>query len=104
MVSRRSVLKGTVLALAGGATTAIRAELAPRATEAESLAFRPVFPGVWKATLGVPESYTPVSGRTIPPDAQGLARMASPSVPPITGISWKSRSARLPAHPAARAQ
>jgi len=89
MVSRRSVLKGTALALAGGATTAIRAELAPRTTEAETLAFRPIFPGVWKATLGVPESYTPVSGRTIPPDAQGLARMASPSGPPITGIHGK---------------
>jgi alpha-D-xyloside xylohydrolase len=48
-----------------------------------------VFPGVWKATLGVPESYTPVSGRTIPPDAQGLARMASPGTPPIAGIRGK---------------
>src|SRR5690348_10997904 len=89
MVSRRSVLKGTALALAGGATTAIKAELVPRNIGVETLAFRSVFPGVWKATLGVPESYTPVSGRTIPPDAQGLARMASPNSPPIAGIRGK---------------
>ncbi len=89
MVSRRSVLKGTALALAGGATAALKAEAAPRTTDVETLAFRSVFPGVWKATLGIPESYTPVSGRTIPPDTQGLTRMAAPGNPPASGIRGK---------------
>lgn len=90
MVNRRSLLKGTALVLAGGAIAPMKAEIAPRAAEAETLVLHPVLPGVWKATLGLPESYTPVTGRTIPPDARGLARMAAPGSPPIAQIRGKS--------------
>jgi alpha-D-xyloside xylohydrolase len=88
MVNRRSLLKGTAFVLAGGAI-ALKAETVPRTAEAETLALHPILPGVWKATLGVPESYTPVGGRTISPDTRGLAQMTTPGSSPIAQISGK---------------
>lgn len=89
MVNRRNVLKGAALALAGGAIAPMKAEVPSPTTEAETLTLRPILPGIWKATLGVPESYTPVTGRTIPPDARGLAGMTAPGEAPIIKISGK---------------
>lgn len=89
MVNRRSVLKGAALALAGGAIAPMKAEVVSRTTGAETLALRPILPGVWKATLGFPESYTPVTGRTIPPDTRGLAQMTPSGSPPIANITGK---------------
>ena len=95
-MNRRNLLKGSIVALATSAGARIGAEpenagaVAPQATSA-------VLPGIWKVTVGVPESYTHVSSRTIAPDTGGLQRMSSAPRPPITltGATLDARGCRI---------
>ncbi len=87
-MNRRELLKGTALSLAAQAATQVRAQKPP-ANDTEALAFVPVFPGIWKARLGTPESYTHVSSRIISPARAALEHMVSPKEPPIAGIDGK---------------
>src|SRR4051812_13509137 len=79
MMNRRDLLKASALALA--ASAAASTPINHSADEPTFPAWVPVFPGIWKTTVGVPEKYTPVSGRMIPPAEAALRRMKAPEVP-----------------------
>src|SRR5450759_1667121 len=48
-----------------------------------SLNMQPIYPGIWKLTLGLPESATPVNLRYQPPATSRLQTIASPTDAPI---------------------
>lgn len=62
-----------------------------------------VFPGVWRATIGQPEPYTPVSSRLVPPQSEAfrlLPAIAEPPLPPPSGkITRRGCLLELPLHP-----
>ena len=66
----------------------------------EELSWREVHPGVWRATLGSPEAFTPVSSRFIPPQTAAfgrLSRVASPPLGNIDGaVTKRGSTVRLP--------
>ncbi|HWR14996.1 MAG TPA: TIM-barrel domain-containing protein [Terriglobales bacterium] len=78
MMNRRDLLKGSALALAATAAAASPVKEPASPKRQTSLTWAPVFPGIWKATIGVPEKYTPISGRTIPPAEGALRRLPAP--------------------------
>src|SRR4051812_346857 len=92
MMNRRDLLKGSALALAASAAAATPIHESDSANEKRLPAWVPVFPGIWKATIGTPEKYTPISGRTIPPAEAALRRMPSPVEAPLNLISGKVES------------
>jgi len=59
MVDRRSLLKNSVFTLAGCAAAGVHAGAEESQPLEHSASFSVVYPGVWKATIGTPESYTP---------------------------------------------
>src|SRR4051812_36753510 len=92
MMNRRDLLKGSALALAASAAAATPIHESDSANEKRSPAWVPVFPGIWKATIGTPEEYTPISGRTISPAEAALRRMPSPVEAPLNLISGNVES------------
>ena len=54
--------------------------------------WKQVHPGVWRATIGTPERFTPVSSRLVPPQVEAFAKLphvdAAP-LPPIEGKQTK---------------
>jgi alpha-D-xyloside xylohydrolase len=93
-LSRRVVAKGLAVGTAVSLSGLLRAEISapeqafPRAEETSTLAWEKVFPGVWRRRLGVPESFTPVSARLVPPHEDGFAtlpQVTAPPLPPIPG-------------------
>lgn len=89
MVDRRSLLKSSVLTLAGATLHAAAAGEQNNEPNEHSATLSAVFPGIWKATIGVPERYSPVSGRTVPPAQGGLRRLTAPAGSPISSITGK---------------
>lgn len=45
--------------------------------------WHPVLPGIWRATLGIPEAHTPVRDRLIPPAEHALPQLPTVSTPPL---------------------
>jgi alpha-glucosidase (family GH31 glycosyl hydrolase) len=80
MPCMRAVLVGIAIALL----------ISPRAStdSAKRLTFRPVAPGVWKATLGTPEDLTLLSAAGATPDRAGLGAMVSGPVPLAADTSF----------------
>lgn len=89
MVNRRSLLKSSVLTLAGYAITKDDADAAQPRSSDHSASFSLVFPGIWKATIGTPEAYTPVSGRTISPDAKAIQGLPAVDQVPLASVTGK---------------
>jgi len=89
MVNRRSLLKGSVLTLAGCAATSVGAESAQPRSPERTVSFSQVFPGIWKSTIGRPESYTPVSARTIPPEEKGIRQLPHVAEVPVSSLGGK---------------
>jgi alpha-D-xyloside xylohydrolase len=89
MVNRRSLLKGSVLTLAGCATAKLAAEAAQPQSSNHSVSFSPVLSGIWRATIGNPEAYTPVSGRTFPPDTKAIEALSAVNQVPVAGFTGK---------------
>jgi alpha-D-xyloside xylohydrolase len=92
-ISRRSLTKGLVAAAAAsGLTDGALAESA--ATAKFTLAgWKQIHPGVWKATFGVPERFTPVSSRLIPTKTDAFAKLPTVDTAPLPEIRGK-RTAR----------
>ena len=85
-ISRRSLAKSLALSgAAAGLPAFLNAEITPSPTKSDSPApWTEVFPGVWRATVGKPEQYTPVSSRLVPPQTSGFAHLAKvPHEPPL---------------------
>ncbi len=78
-LTRRDLGKG----LAVGAVAGVIGVPAMAAQGKSEAVWQAVAPGVWRASFGAPETMTPVSSRSVPPDTAGLARMGSVASPPL---------------------
>lgn len=56
--------------------------------------WHPIFPGIWKMTLGEPEKLTPVSVRDTAPDEPGLRALPDAGACPIAANEVRSHTAR----------
>lgn len=54
---------------------------------ARDLPWAALFPGIWKARLDSPETFTPVSSRLVPPASERLNRLPEVASPPVQKIS-----------------
>jgi len=93
-LSRRSLAKG--LAAAGtvaGLTSLVRSESSAAGTSQSSADWKQIYPGVWKATIGVPEHFTPVSGRLVAAKTEAFRILPAVETVPLPAIRGK-RTAR----------
>ena len=88
-ITRRALAKG--LAASGTAaalSNLLVAESKAAHVSAETSAWKQIHPGVWRATLGNPEWFTPVKSRLAPPQTtafEKLPRVDTVPLPPIKG-------------------
>ncbi|HZP03493.1 MAG TPA: TIM-barrel domain-containing protein [Terracidiphilus sp.] len=101
-ISRRSLAKG--LAAAGtitGLSGLVRAE--SQAAESTSANWKQVHPGVWKATIGTPERFSPVVGRLVPVQTEAFSKLPKVDAAPLPALRGKRTSrgciAELPLRP-----
>lgn len=88
-ISRRTLAK----ALAASGTAAGFSRLLPAESPVSgSLAlhgWKQVHPGVWRATIGTPERFTPVSSRLVPPQGEAFAKLPRVDAAPLSPIEGK---------------
>ncbi|HTZ75517.1 MAG TPA: TIM-barrel domain-containing protein [Candidatus Aquilonibacter sp.] len=101
-IGRRDLGKGVVASLIGaalpGSARRLEAQTAAVAAAGE-IAWQEAGPGIWRATIGTPEEYTPVKARLVAPkmDALGSMLAADPPIGAISGeISARGVLLRLP--------
>src|SRR3954447_3219828 len=84
-MNRRQLTKGLAgsFALSRSPQLTAQQSRSHAAFQATSLSWSQVLPGIWKARLGTPERYTPVSSRAIQPAAAALGSLTPVSQPPI---------------------
>jgi len=85
-INRRDLVKAITSGalLTAGRVQAISSSPVDRQRETS---WSPVAPGVWKATLGIPEAQTPVRARQIGPALDAMRRLAEVSTPPLPSPS-----------------
>lgn len=89
-LSRRSLAKG--LAATGavaGLSGLVRGETSVAGAALSSAAWRQVHPGVWKATIGTPERFTPVSSRLVPVKTEAFAKLPHVDAAPLPELRGK---------------
>jgi alpha-D-xyloside xylohydrolase len=89
-LSRRSLAKG--LAATGavaGLSGLVRGETSAAGAALSSAAWRQVHPGVWKATIGTPERFTPVSSRLVPAKTEAFAKLPHVDAAPLPELRGK---------------
>src|SRR4051794_18039845 len=86
MINRRQWSRALAIGMAGAQSRNVaRGQAGP-----EKITRSPwskILPGIWKATFGTPEPYTPVSSRFIPPAAHKLSQLPESNTPPIPEIA-----------------
>jgi alpha-D-xyloside xylohydrolase len=93
-ITRRTLAKGLMASgTAAGLSRLLGAETAAIPTSARALVWKPVFPGVWRATIGTPEKFTPVSSRLVPPQIAAFEKLPRVDTAPLASIEGK-RTAR----------
>ena len=97
-LTRRMVAKGLALGAAAGISGLSHAESQSQSVVQGDLGisnesnWREVFPGVWKATIGTPERFTPVSSRLIPAKTEAFAKLPRVNRVPLPEIRGKRTS------------
>jgi len=82
-MNRREMLQGLGSGLVlGGIASPCQAK-AEADEQAQFSEWRMVAPGIWKSTIGVSETHTPVRARRIPPDLNGLQELPHVSNVPL---------------------
>ena len=88
-ITRRTLAKSiAATGAAAGLSHLLSAEAPTASAHHAASTWRKVHPGVWRATLGSPEHYTPVSSRMVPPQLtafEKLPRVDSAPLSPIAG-------------------
>jgi alpha-D-xyloside xylohydrolase len=97
-------LIGTPRLLAGAPpSTSVGSDADAARQEATQLSWQQIHPGVWRATLGTPEKFTPVSSRFIPPQQGGFAKLpsvgSSPSLEAYGSVTGRGCVLTLPLRP-----
>lgn len=88
-ISRRTLVKGIA---ASGAVVNASAWFGADFARAEALpshSWKQIHPGVWRATIGTPEGYTPVSSRLLPPQRDAFAKLPNVVAAPLAAIEGK---------------
>ena len=89
-ISRRSLAKRLAAAgAAAGLGGLLQTEPLAAATPESSAVWRRIYPGVWKATVGVPERFTPVSSRLVPAKAEAFAKLPNVDTAPLPDLRGK---------------
>jgi alpha-D-xyloside xylohydrolase len=88
-ISRRTLAK----ALAASSTVAglscwVGAE-SPVSRSPATHSWKQVHPGVWRATIGTPERFTPVSSRLVPPQLEAFAKLPRVDAAPLPPVEGK---------------
>jgi len=91
-LTRRGLAKGIAASGAlAGLVPLLGAESNKERMVAQSTTWKQVHLGVWRATLGTPENFTPVSSRLVPAKAEAFANLPKVDAAPIPAI----RGARM---------
>jgi alpha-D-xyloside xylohydrolase len=91
-LTRRGLAKGIAASGAfAGLSPFLGAETQPARRQLQSGVWQQVHLGVWRATLGMPEKYTPVSSRLVPPKTEAFAKLPVVEKAPLSEI----RGARM---------
>jgi alpha-D-xyloside xylohydrolase len=89
-ITRRSLAKGLA---ASGAVASIAPLLEAQnqtGMRAQGLSgWKLVYPGVWRARFGLPERFTPVTNRLVPPHVEGYQKLPAADVAPLPPIEGK---------------
>ena len=87
-ITRRTLAKSIAAAgTAAGLKSIVSAETS--LSMAHRSEWNEVYPGVWRATLGTPERYTPVSSRMVEPDQEALAQLPHVGIAPLSPITGR---------------
>src|ERR1700710_505116 len=85
MINRRQLSRALAMGLAAAQSrTSVQAQTGPAG--GDSVPWTRTLPGIWKATLGTPEAFTPVRSRLVPPAETKLAQLPDVSSPPLPAI------------------
>lgn len=92
-ISRRGFAKGLAaggaVALAGLPKVMEGQTLSPVAmspSAAQTAGWQRIFPGVWRGRIGIPEKFTPVTARLIPPQTDGFERLPKVNAAPLPDL------------------
>jgi alpha-D-xyloside xylohydrolase len=93
-INRRDLGKGIVASLVGAAVSpaesrAQQAQQTAAPVAPTPLQWQPAGPGIWRATIGTPEAYTPIKSRLIPPKQDALNAM--PAVPTVPALQIRGQ-------------
>jgi len=88
MINRRQLNRTLALGLAAGRSRA-SAEAEDIPTAGDSFSWTHVLPGVWKATVGTPEAFTPVRSRLVPPAEDKFSQLPGVAAPPLSSIAGR---------------
>ena len=87
-MSRRALAKGlAVSGTAMGLSRLMGAEGTSQDASPEASSWEQVHPGVWRATLGTPEKFTPVGSRLVPALDEGFAKLPQVDAAPLPAIT-----------------
>lgn len=104
MLTRRGFAKTLAAAGIAAGTTAWTSQAAAESNPPADGHWVQVHPGVWRATLGTPEAFTPVASRIVPASLPMLNRLHSGTTPPSLEIRGERQSRgyrlQLPLEPA----
>lgn len=102
-ISRRTLAKTLAAATAGAGLAGKFESDSAMAEPLHGNAWKLVYPGVWRATLGTPESFTPVSSRLVPPQVDAFARLPVVNAAPLPPVEGKRKrrgyTIKLPLRP-----
>ncbi len=106
-ITRRTLAKGLAAAgSAAGFSRLLAAETSGGHGSIEKPLWKRIHPGVWRATIGTPERFTPVSSRLVPPQTAAFGKLplvAAAPLPPIEGKRMASGCmVQLPLRPGER--
>ncbi len=86
-MNRRELGKGVVASVIGSALAPVtRAGGQEGATRLSVAQWQSAGPGIWRATIGTPEEYTPVKSRLVEPKLDALRAMAAVALAPLGEI------------------
>ncbi len=89
-ITRRNLAKGlAAVGTVSGFSGLLRAEPSAATTPESSVAWKNIHPGVWKATIGKPERFTPVSSRLVPARVAAFAKLPKVDTAPLPAIRGK---------------
>jgi len=102
-ITRRNLAKAIAAAGVAGGLSGWSSDEPAIAEPLTTTSWRSVHPGIWRARVGTPEQFTPVSSRLVPPQTQAFAKLPRvtdlPDLPVQAARSKRGCTVRLPLRP-----